>query len=46
MPHERHGYDTGKNFDFDNDTREKIFSHHYISYMGNERLQWRGAISF
>ena len=28
-----------KNFDFDNDTSENIFSHHYISYMANERLQ-------
>ena len=28
-----------KNFDFDNDTSENIFSHPYISYMANERLQ-------
>ena len=28
-----------KNFDFDNDTIENIFSHSYISYMVNERLQ-------
>ena len=28
-----------RNFDFDNDTSEKIFSHPYISYMANERLQ-------
>ena len=28
-----------KNFDFDNDTRENIFSHPYISYMANEKLQ-------
>ena len=28
-----------KNFDFDNDTSENIFSHPCISYMANERLQ-------
>ena len=28
-----------KNFDFDNETSENIFSHPYISYMGKERLQ-------
>ena len=28
-----------KNFDFGNDTSENIFSHPYISYMSNERLQ-------
>ena len=28
-----------KNSDFDNDTNENIFSHPYISYMANERLQ-------
>ena len=28
-----------KNFDFDNDTSENIFSPQYISYMANERLQ-------
>ena len=28
-----------KNADFGNDTSEKIFSHPYISYMANERLQ-------
>ena len=28
-----------KNFDFDNDSSESIFSHHYISYIANERLQ-------
>ena len=28
-----------KNFGFDNDTSEKTFSHPYISFMGNERLQ-------
>ena len=27
------------NFDFDNDTSEIIFSHPYISYIANERLQ-------
>ena len=27
-----------KNFDFDNDTSENIFSHPYINYMPNERL--------
>ena len=33
---ERHVW---KNFDFGNDTRENIFSHPYISYIANERLQ-------
>ena len=28
-----------KNFDFDNDTSETIFSHPYISKMSNERLK-------
>ena len=28
-----------KNFSFDNDTSENIFSHTYISYIANERLQ-------
>ena len=28
-----------KNFDFDNDTSKNIFSHHYIYYMADERLQ-------
>ena len=28
-----------KNFDFDNDTNKKIFSHSYIYYMASERLQ-------
>ena len=28
-----------KNFDFDKDTSENIFSHPYISYMANEKLQ-------
>ena len=28
-----------KNFDFDNDTNENIFSHPYISYMENETLR-------
>ena len=28
-----------KNFDFDNDTSENIFSHPYISYRANEILQ-------
>ena len=28
-----------KNFDFDNDSSENIFSHHYFSYIANERLQ-------
>ena len=28
-----------KNFDFDNDTSEKIFSHPYIYYIAGERLQ-------
>ena len=29
-----------RNFDFDNDTSENIFSQPYTSYMTNERLQW------
>ena len=28
-----------KNFDFDNDTSENIFSYPYIIYMANERLE-------
>ena len=28
-----------RNFDFDNDTNENTFSHPYITYMANERLQ-------
>ena len=28
-----------KDFDFDNDTSENIFSHPYIRYMANGRLQ-------
>ena len=28
-----------KNFDSDNDTSENMFSHTYISYIANERLQ-------
>ena len=28
-----------KNFDLNNDTSENVFSHPYISYMANERLQ-------
>ena len=28
-----------KTFDFDNDTSENIFLHHYISYVANEILQ-------
>ena len=46
MRHKRHECDTSatrttrvKSFDFDNDTSENIFSHPYISYMANERLQ-------
>ena len=30
------------NFDFDNDTRENIFSHPFNSYLTNERLQEEG----
>ena len=44
--HRRHECDTNsmiatqvKNFDFDNDTSEIIFSHPYINYIVNERLQ-------
>ena len=33
---ERHEW---KNFDFGDDTSENIFSHPYISYIANERLQ-------
>ena len=35
--HERRECDTS--FDFHNDTSENIFSHPYINYMANERLQ-------
>ena len=45
----RHEWDTSetnntsatrvKNFDFDNDTSENMFSHPYISDMANEKLQ-------
>ena len=31
-----------KKFDFDNDASENIFSHPYISYIANERLQEKG----
>ena len=41
--HERYTNDTSvtrvKNFDFDDETSEKIFSHSYISDVANERLQ-------
>ena len=44
--HERHECYTNdtsatqvKNVDFDNDTMENIFSHPYISYMTNEKIQ-------
>ena len=41
--HKRHECDTCatrvKNFDFDNETIENIFSHPCISYMANEQLQ-------
>ena len=43
---ERHECDTNdtratrvKNFDFDNNTSQNMFSHPYVSYMTNERLQ-------
>ena len=43
MSHEWHECDMSatrkKNFDFDNDTNENIFSYPYISYIANERLQ-------
>ena len=31
-----------KNLDFDNDTSGNIFSHQFISYIANERLQGEG----
>ena len=34
------------NFDFDNDTNEIIFSHPYISYIANERLQGEEQFHF
>ena len=34
------------NFDFDNDTGEIIFSHPYISYIANERLQGEEQFHF
>ena len=41
--HERHECDTGwtpvKNFDFVSGMSENIFSHPYISYIANKRLQ-------
>ena len=41
--HEQHKCDTSvtrvRNFNFDNDTSENIFSQPYISYMVNERIQ-------
>ena len=41
--HKCYIYDTSaarvKNFDFDNNTSENIFSHSYSSYMENEKLQ-------
>ena len=43
VQHECHTNDTSVtrvgNFDFDKDTSENMFSHAYISYMANERLQ-------
>ena len=39
MLQERHENDTSWNVDFDNDTSENIFSHHYNSYIAKERLQ-------
>ena len=33
-------------FDFDNDTSEIIFSHPYISYIANERLQGEEQFHF
>ena len=35
-----------KNFDFDNNTSENIFSHPYISYIANERLQGEEQFQF
>ena len=44
--HKQHGCEMNdtivtrvKNFDFDNDTSENIFSHPYTSYMANERMK-------
>ena len=37
--HERQERDTSEKFDFDNDTSENIFSHPYITYMANKKLQ-------
>ena len=42
MVHERHKSGTSEIFDFDNDMSENIFSHPYISYIVNERLQGEG----
>ena len=51
--HERHECDTNdttairvKKVDFDNDTSENIFSHPYISYMANKRLQVKERFHF
>ena len=35
-----------RNFHFDNDTSENLFSHPYISYMANERLEGEEQFHF
>ena len=49
----RHEWDTNdmsvkrvKNFDFDNDMSENIFSHPCISYIANKRLQGEEQFHF
>ena len=46
----RHEFDTSatrvQNFNFDNRTRENIFSHPYMSYLANERLQGEEQFNF
>ena len=48
--HQRYTNDTSvtrvKNFDFDDETSEKIFSHPYISDVANERLQGKEQFHF
>ena len=39
MLNERHECNTSENFAFDNGTGKNIFSHPYIYYMANQRLQ-------
>ena len=44
--HERHSATRVKSFDFDNNTSQNMFSHPYISYIVNERLQGEEQFHF